>query len=174
MRIPLVAVLALFLAVSCDQQPVAPVQDELVDSQALFTATGSPALHFSRDFQWTGNLCGYDTIDCDVSEKVVRKFDWQDASGGWHYFWQRRARSTCVGQGTGHTWHWNEMSTEQSHWTDDFAPDEWFFANFKGRLIGQGSIPNFLMGERGHYAVNANGELASDQYTGFWCIQQEH
>jgi len=173
-RIPLIAVLALIVAVSCDQQPVAPVQDGIEDNSALLAAVGSPALHFEEEFQWTGDLCGYDIIDCDVSEKVTVTPEWQDASGGWHGIWQRVARSTCVGQSTGYTWHWNEMNTRQSHWTDDFAPDEWLYVNFKGRLIGKGNIPNFRMGERGHYTVNANGDLVSDQYTGFWCINQGH
>ena len=60
-RIPLVAVLALFVAVSCDQQPVEPAADQVAEAPAFnysnnpgWLANGKILRHDHNNFAWIG------------------------------------------------------------------------------------------------------------------------
>jgi hypothetical protein len=68
-RIPLVAVLALFVAVSCDQQLVEPPTD--ASDQALFDSKANPAQIYEYTFTWSDyDACGIDVVSGDLLCKV--------------------------------------------------------------------------------------------------------
>lgn len=166
--IPLITAMALFVAVSCDQQPVEPTQDEAAGGP-LFAKGGNGAGIWTDNFPFTIDACGYDVLDCDITEKGAFHFH-DDAAGGSHYKFSASWHGTCTGRATGETWRWNDTENAQSQW-QAVGQDEYFYRNWTSTLVGTGQIPNFRSFIRGHYAIDANGEMKSDQYREYECIE---
>jgi len=136
-RIPLVAVLALFVAASCDQQPTQPLEQEAAAVPALFDSKGADV--FRSDFTFDFNLCGYTDVSCEFREHVVFRSA-GDASGGSHYFWRNNWRGTCFSDETGETWRVQDdaMEKEQAQQLQDAYQFTYISAG-----VGMGHAPNF-------------------------------
>jgi len=163
-RTPVVLTLALFVAVSCDQQPTQPLEQEATAGPALFDSNGADV--FRSDFTFDFNLCEYTDVSCEVREHVVFRLA-EDASEGSHYFWRNNWRGTCFSDATGETWRLQDdvMEKEQAQQS---GQDTYQFT-YIAAGIGKGHAPNFKARIRCQYVVNANGIPVVDRCTEFIC-----
>ena len=163
-RIPLVLTLALFVTVSCDQQPTQPLEQEAAAVPVLFDSKGADV--FKSGFKFDFNLCGYTDVSCEVTEHVVFRSA-EDASGGSHYFWRNNWRGTCVSDETGETWRLQDDAMEKQQWQE--SGQETYQFTYISAGVGNGHAPNFKARIRCQYVVNANGVPVVDRCTEFIC-----
>jgi len=135
-RIPLVLVLALFVTVSCDQQPTEPLQQEA--GPALFASHGNGPEVSTSEFTFDFNLCGYTDVTCDVRAHTVF-FDRRDAEakGGYHLVYHSTWRGTCTSPDTGETWRLQD-DVHQTRQGDD--PGHFMYVSAG---VGIGHAPSF-------------------------------
>ena len=164
-RIPIALTLALFVAVSCDQQPTEPLQQEA--GPALFAAQGNGAEVSISEFVLDFNLCGYTDVTCDVREhKVVR--DAEDASEGSHFVYHSTWRGTCTSPETGEKW---RLVGDDLHFVRQIDDPGHFVFNSAG--VGIGHAPNFKARFRCPYYEVEGGLFAGIDWencsTNYWC-----
>jgi hypothetical protein len=163
-RIPLTVLLVLFVAVSCDQQPLEPSigsESELLDYHPSLNG----AYQNTLEYDWSVDLCGYDQVDFSV---VVHETWRIDANFKevlpYHYFWQARFNATGVGQRTGQIWRVNSVEREAFSYrlNEDWEEEsEIFNVKHLYNFVGQGSAPNFQMRLVFHSTRNRPGELVT-------------
>lgn len=132
--IPLVLILALFVAVSCDQQPTEPLEQEA--GPALFGSHGNGAEVSRSEFTLAFNLCGYTDVTCDVREHMVYRRG-EDASGGSHLIYHNTWRGTCVSPETGEKWRLQDDVHQTRQVTD---PGHFMYISAG---VGIGHAPSF-------------------------------
>ena len=161
-QIPLVVVLALFVAVSCDQQPVAPQVNEVsaAESGALFSATTTTS-NIRIPISDAGDV---PCADGGAGEVVlltgtlhILSHTTTDNRGGLHIKMHFQPQGIIgVGQSTGDTYRANGVS----QWTTNVLGlpfTDTFVNNFL--MIGPGRDNNLMVHEILHVTINANGEV---------------
>ncbi len=163
-RIPVVLILALFVTVSCDQQPTDPVKQQSSTATALFESNGAQKWHTDLEFGFP--LCGYTWVDCQFKLRETSRSG-TDASGGDHYMFHQILHGTCSSDDTGEEWRvtndWHEVS--QGH---ELGQNQGI-VHYISAGVGKGHAPNFKARILCHYAINANGELVVDKCSEFIC-----
>lgn len=159
-RIPLVASLALFVTVSCDQHVTEPAADAGAVQSPQFDAR-PPAIQEWIDL--TGDVwdvCGYDLADLTGGlHHSMREV--YDESGRNHWIHIDHYNLRLVGQTTGDVWKYNDTTMRQSQWyetEDDYGPDDWMYLNEHIRIVGFGEAPSFWVNNVIRLTVNANGD----------------
>jgi hypothetical protein len=161
-RIPLVVVLALFVAVSCDQQPVEPPDSN--SDEALFGTTNLPANVYEYTWTWDQyDACGIDVVSGDLTCKVNDKSSVGD-DGMVHFHYKENCHGWMEGQ-SGTAWRANETwSYESNFYPPSDVHDQtnfWVMTNW----ISQGSMPN-LTTKWKYLWVVANGEVRVERDPG--------
>ncbi len=163
-RIPLVFILAPFVAVSCDQQPTQPFQPETADATALFGSNGAD--HWNGDLEFGFPLCGYTYVDCQMKVRETSRSG-TDASGGAHYMFHQVLHGTCTSEETGEEWRvtndWHEVSQSQE------SGQEGSIVHYISAGVGKGHAPNFKARILCKQTINANGEMVIDDCSEFIC-----
>jgi len=164
-RIPLVLILALFVAVSCDQQPVEPdVQESAVPT--LFDSQGAEI--YKTEFTLDFNLCGYTDVTCDVREHMVL-FDRResDASGGSHLVFHDTWRGTCVSPETGEKW---RLQNDAHQTLQVDYPGHYMFISAG---VGIGDAPSFkARWNCPYYVVDGMFELDFDNCNPYFTCEE--
>ena len=154
-QIPLAAALVAFVAVSCDQQPVEPVDESPVAETASFDA--NPARVYEQEFGGTFDLCG-----TEVAFGGWLRFPNRFAYGGEkmsHYLDNTTAHGWAE-SASGEKWRFNESYNEQSQWVWESSPNVWSI-HHRVHFIGLGQAPDFYMNSWFRHTVNANGDLVT-------------
>ena len=163
-RIPVVLALALFVAVSCDQQPTQPLEQDGSAVPALFGANGAVVVNDYLEFGFP--LCGYTYVDCQMKLHDIERVG-DDGSGGQHYTWKQTLHGTCSSEETSEEWRvtndWHEQSQSQASGQDEGT------LQYISAGVGKGHAPNFKARIRCQYVVNANGVPVVDRCTEFIC-----
>ena len=162
-RIPLVAVLALFVAASCDQQPLEP------DTNPDIPQPTFDAEHRARtgtwDVQIPVDLCGYDVANFVGTGHAVYRGTTLGPDGQIHYNWHETFNLTGIGYETGEVWRFQGGRGETyavilEGKTGSSGPEA-FSVRTIWNIIGTDGAPSFKWISVGHYTINANGELVS-------------
>jgi len=171
MRIPLVAVLALFVAVSCDQQPVDPAADQV--AEATFDFTNNDGWHgktfrTTTDYGWVGWDEGGDLIASMMSEPFF--CDLNEDIGP--VTLQEVQNNPDLADEIFHALFKGELSVELYDWTGNWEPFD--CANWTAdRYMGSGSctlvatdndVDNWLGGHPNNnsWGVKCNGKVELD------------
>lgn len=150
-RIPLVAVLALFVAVSCDQSFPTATEDSVPESPTL-------QILANEWHTWTGtmDICT-ETLDVVQRYKFLEKYT-ETPSGNWTYQEKYNVHGTAVGQDTGYEYVWNNVNII---WVENGGPDKAYNDHYidTWHIIGKGQAPDFHVKVNWAIAYNANGDL---------------
>ena len=171
-RIPLVAVLALFVAVSCDQQPVSPTGDQVVAESPTFNFTNNDGWHgktyrTTTSYIWVGWDEGGDLLAVMGSE------DWFCGLGESidPVSLQEVQNNPDLADEIYHSLFTGELFVELYDWTGNWVP--WECANYTGKHMGTGScklvatdndVDAWLGGHPNNnsYGVKCNGKVELD------------
>lgn len=163
-RIPIVIALTLFVAVSCDQQPTQPLQQEAVAAPALFASNGAD--HWKTDLEFGFELCEYTYVDCQMKVRETSRSG-SDANGGDHSVFHQVLHGTCSSDETGEEWFvtndWHEVSQSQE------SGQEGSIVHYISAGVGKGHAPNFKARILCKQTINANGEMVIDDCSEFIC-----
>ena len=160
-RIPLVVALALFVAVSCDQQPVEPVAPE----DASFAAQ---VFHFSGTF-----VDEFDTvIPCggvDEPGHFVINGKWRctqtfDAAGGTHMTCSLVTNGHGIGD-FGSVWTIHEVQPFGAYTPAGAQEEKIYHEHFTSLWVGKGHAPSWNDWYRWNWVMNANGEVKIDDFS---------
>ena len=163
-RIPLIIGLALFVAVSCDQQPTQPLEQETAAATLLFDSKGAD--HWKTDLEFGFELCGYTYVDCQMRLRETSRSG-NDASGGGHNVFHQTLHGTCSSEETGEEWRVTNDWHDVSQWQDSGQNEG--IEHFISTGVGKGHAPNFKARILCKYTVNANGDLVVDNCSQFIC-----
>ncbi len=160
------AVLVLLTAAGCDRSPVGPDMTSGETAPAVMNVSPNP---FTMDFSYSFDMCGYAIVDCELTfHYLAKRFD--DAAGGNHLQSSIRYRGLCTSQSTGEQWRYVSGNNTQSQWKDA-GQDEYTYWNSTTVYAGLAGAPTFVGQQKGHYAVNANGDRVTDHYFEARCIE---
>jgi hypothetical protein len=137
-----------FPLAACDNSPTMPATDDgVVPDFAILENDRNP-------FSASLFVCT-EVVDFTGEFHVKTSFT-SSASGNEHFTFHINAKGTGVGQTSGATYQWNDNIVEVVNDADlPFTLTElqtW-------KLIGQGAADNFLLKQRFHVTVNANGDV---------------
>jgi hypothetical protein len=161
-RVALVASLALFVAVGCDQQPLEPALDADL-AQATF-GPNPGAIVYTNDVSWTMDVCGVDLVDFSGTVRtVVNESQWGPDDRVFRIMYKSDYNLTGIGQTTGYQWRaiGSERGYVHTYWAGKAEPQEGpekQLYNYTIKFIGQGQAPDFVGRGFGHETTNANGE----------------
>jgi hypothetical protein len=151
-RIPLVVVLALFVAVSCDQSLPTATEDPVPESPTFKVLANewSP-------FAWEFDICT-ETLDAEMKCKFLQAYT-ETPSGNWAYQEKYTCHGTAVGLTTGYKYRWNDTVIV---WSESGGPNKAYNDHYidTWHIIGQGQAPDFHQKVNWTITYNANGELA--------------
>jgi len=149
-RIPIVAALAAFVAVSCDQAPTA-VQEATPDAPTFQML----------DNEWdtwafTFNNCVED-LAAEGKYKYMQSYT-ETPSGNWAYQEKFNIHGTAVGLTTGYKYVWNDVWLI---WQENGGPDRAYNDHYTDNwhVIGKGQAPDFHVKVTWLITYNANGDL---------------
>ena len=163
-QLPLVASLALVVAVGCDEQPLEPTESH--PEQPTFAFEDRAQIHVS-EVNWTSDVCGYDVVDFTGTIRFVQRTSPEiDEFKMYQWMDHEHFNLTGVGRSTGTIW--RAISSYQWHYEVTFndgdeAPEA-ATEVIHMKFIGQGSAPNFTGKVTYHYTKNANGDLVATSY----------
>ncbi len=164
--IPIAVVLALLVAVSCDQQPVEPVDESLGGETVSFGK--NPATVSVTPWSGTFDLCG-EEVYAEVAWRTTTR-EAINADSPSHFFQNITNHGWAVSTTSGDRWRMKETWNWQNQWFDsstDTGSYRWHV-----RWIGLGQAPNYEGYFFAHWTVNANGEVVVDWEEGeFFVIQ---
>jgi hypothetical protein len=157
-RIPLITALALFVAVSCDRQPVEPSSDNA--DEALFTVENYPTE--SGEYTWTWkdyDACGIDVVSGDLTCKW--NYKWSKTNDEMiHFHYKENCHGWMTGE-SGNIWRANETWSNESNFIPPSDVHDqtnfWVMTNW----ISHGSQPNLTTRWKRIWVV-ANGEERVD------------
>jgi hypothetical protein len=160
-RIPAAAVLALFVALSCDQQPVEPAESD----DALFAAQ---VFHYSGSFVNEFDLeipCG----DAPEDGHFVINGKWRcaeryDATGGYHL----QCNLVTKGYGTGEfgsEWTIHETNPWVVYAPAGATEDKVYRERFNSMWVGKGHAPSWNDWWSWRWSMNANGDVIIDDFS---------
>jgi len=146
---------AVILFAACqDHTPTAPTDDALVVS-----GPSAAVIMQERDvpFEFDFDGCG-ETVHADILDHWVVRQTFTP-TGAWHYGFANNWTATAEGQTTGNTWDARGSNNYFFIWdlTGGAAFTESWVAT--SRFIGHGSAPDFILQQRNHVTVNANGDF---------------
>lgn len=151
-RIPIVAALASFVAVSCDRAPTA-VEETMPDA---------PAFRMIEN-QWYDYTFSFD--HCEERVDAVQRYKYLESytetpSGNTIYQLKFNIHGTAVGQDTGYDYVWNDTFTI---WQESAGPNRAYNDHYTDNwhIIGKGQAPDFHAKVTWAIAVNANGEVTA-------------
>jgi len=165
-RIPLVLILALFVAVSCDQQPTHPLEPNADDVPAVVASQGRGADLWIDDLEFGFLLCDYTWVDCQMRVHDIARSG-SDGSGAEHYTWHQTLHGTCSSEATGEEWRVTNDWHTMSNWLE--AGQDEFVQHYISAGVGKGHAPNFKARIRCKWTINANGELVVDRCSEYRC-----
>ena len=153
-RIPLVAVLALFVAASCDQAPTALDQTE-ASTPSLQVITNEWI-----EYPWVADVCG-ETVDAWLRTKI-HEAETVAASGNYMFKLTYLVKGTAVGRTTGYTYVWNDTWRVLHETGGPLGYPYSFVTTDNWNIIGKGQAPNFTEKVTAKFTINANGDVTAD------------
>lgn len=114
-RIPLVAVLALFVAVSCDQQPVEPPTDAAAATPLFAPKSNANKEVWAFQFYWTVDCGGGQILDVDFSgtgQFMLKNGKKNIELNVWHNTW-------LYTNAAGDTFRWIDTGPDRFYYNDD-------------------------------------------------------
>ena len=158
-QIPLVASLALLVAVGCDEQPMEPVANSDL-AQLTFNAANAAQQYVWTDQDLSLDLCGVDyvrflgTVRGHYREAAV--------DDQIHTFFSENWNMTGVGYETGLEWSLNAVIGDHDIRLGP-SGNRVFTNRTVWTIIGKGDAPSFRWLIIAHRTFNANGELVASQ-----------
>jgi len=152
-QIPLVVVLALFVAVSCDQAPTA-VQDPMSDGpnfKVLQNEWITTPWEFEHCDEW---------IDAILRIKIMESST-ESASGNINWQLKYVVKGTGVGRNTGYEYVWNNSFGDHETVGADGYPYTYNYID-NWNVIGKGKAPDFKEKVTYKITINANGDVTAE------------
>ena len=161
-RIPVVAALALFVAVSCQEAPGEP---EATPDTPLFSAE---VVHYSGgftdEFDFLIPCGGVNEWGHFIIEGKWRASETYDANGGYHF------RNTLVTNGSGvgefgSVWTIHEAIPTASYLPPDAGDYRVYNDHVTSMWVGKGHAPSWNDWVNYKWTMNANGEVTVDRFS---------
>lgn len=159
-RTPLSTVLVAIVLVSCDQQPIEPV-DEAPAAETASLNNANPATIISGTIDEAFDLCGTE-VWVEGWYRFPFRFDFDPTGEKKSHYIDNTTFHMWAESASGDRWRANESYNEQSQWFEGSAPDVWS-VHWRTHWIGLGQAPDFYGEYWFRYTVNANGEVVT-----FW------
>ena len=139
-----------FPLVACESTPIGPSTDNGLAPAA--------AVVVNDRFPFAASVFVCSEVVAFTGEFHIKVTETISRSGNFHFTFHINAKGTGVGQTSGDTYQWNDNIVEV---VNDAALPITVTALQTWKLIGKGAAANFVLKQRFHVTVNANGEVTA-------------